>query len=494
MTKLTQKEKDNFPSHYFAVPGKKKLPINDQNHVDMAWRMINKTDDLTDEERSFAKNRILRRAHQLGINTDTWHARAEPEMVSDEFFGMRDTALSAIDLDELEAGKQLTTFQGMAVAVPDFPDHPNKTPFTGVLTILNQISDAPLGGSDGKKVVLPTDVAEKALASLLQMSVDFQPDFDGHDPTRKIGLIEEAYINENKIHVSGFLYTLDFPEEVKRIQRDKEWLGMSFEAQVLTRALDDGNLLITYCAFTGAAILFKDKAAFIATSLSASAEQDTEMSKEILEAIAALGTRYDGLEKQFKEVKELHASSSMPMMDKVKPHADALHAAADAMCAAGIGADQNNGHAAMVHRVANHMMAAAAMNALPHIYRDNDFTNGLSANADNTKSTAVSAAADKAAENTALNAVLEEVKSLKTKIEDSEKARFHAAGATPRQTVELSPLLKTMMAQGELGTEKDEKLAIATVDKAMKAAGVSAKDSIAAKLQLRANGALKGQQ
>jgi hypothetical protein len=51
--------------------------------------------------------------------------------------------------------------------------HPNKMPFSGVLTKLDQPSDTAPSGSGGKRIVLTKRAAEAALDTLLGMAVDF---------------------------------------------------------------------------------------------------------------------------------------------------------------------------------------------------------------------------------------------------------------------------------------------------------------------------------
>ncbi|MGO4612450.1 DUF6582 domain-containing protein, partial [Variovorax sp. 2RAF20] len=66
---LTKEHRDRLPGSDFAVPGKRALPIHDANHVRMAWNMVSDTKGLSDAERSSARDRILTRAHDLGIST-----------------------------------------------------------------------------------------------------------------------------------------------------------------------------------------------------------------------------------------------------------------------------------------------------------------------------------------------------------------------------------------------------------------------------------------
>src|SRR6185437_3057205 len=141
-------------------------------------------------------------------------------------------------------------------------DHPNKMPFSGVLTRVDEPSDAAPGGSGGRRIIVTADAARAALPSLLGMAVNFTPSFDGHDTRNKIGIITSAEVVGNALRVSGFVYASDFPETAELIQRLKNVLGFSFEAQRLVVEDPSAEVLrITELVFTGAAILLKDKAA-----------------------------------------------------------------------------------------------------------------------------------------------------------------------------------------------------------------------------------------
>ena len=48
--------------------------------------------------------------------------------------------------------------------------HPNRMPFTGILTKIGEPSDAAPEGSNGKRIILTMDAAEHALDSLLGMA------------------------------------------------------------------------------------------------------------------------------------------------------------------------------------------------------------------------------------------------------------------------------------------------------------------------------------
>jgi len=146
--------------------------------------------------------------------------------------------------------------------------HPNKLPFSGVLAKLDQPSDAAPSGSRGKRIVLTKKAAEAALDSLLGMAVDFTPELDGHDPQAKIGVITGAEIRGHDLCIEGFLYAADFPVVITGIKTNKPKLGFSFEARdLMTTDPNADPVSIAACVCTGAAILFKDKAAYRTTSL-----------------------------------------------------------------------------------------------------------------------------------------------------------------------------------------------------------------------------------
>jgi hypothetical protein len=116
--------------------------------------------------------------------------------------------------------------------------------------------------------MLTREAAEKALASLVGMAVDYRPGWDGHDARRKIGLLTEADVVGPRLVVRGYLYARDFPEVAHEITAQApESLGMSYEladARVEDMRADIWKL--TRVTFTGAAILLRNKAAYRATS------------------------------------------------------------------------------------------------------------------------------------------------------------------------------------------------------------------------------------
>lgn len=475
--KLDKKTREALPDEHFAVPGKRKLPINDDRHTKLAWDMVDRTHDLTPEERSAARHHILQRAKQLGIDTTDWHK------------------VKAMSLE------------AMALNISN-SDHPNKMPFSGILTRLDQPSDEPPGGSGGRRIIVTAEAAEKALPSLLGMAVDFTPSFDGHDAQTKIGIITSANISGNAIEIEGFVYAADFPETAELIQALKDVLGFSFEAQRLTVADPGADILtITALTFTGAAILRKDKAAYTTTSLAASAvNEDINMTPEELkallgpmlaEAVKPISDRLDQVEKTNKTVSDqLEASASVRAM--VEPHAAALESSAAAMETAGVGTSPSNGHMHVLRRMADSMRAEASVGKVPHIWRDHDYPTYASAETkdeiDMTKDEVTKLIAS--AVETAVKPLQDEIKAsadklaaAETKLKDTaEKARLEASSPV-RKTV--TPQITALLSRTGIAMPDGEgKLEIGAVDAAMSKINLPTDKRIMLKNELARVGAL----
>jgi hypothetical protein len=352
---LTKPERDALPASDFAVPGKRALPIHDQVHVRMAWNMLHRTKGLTDAERAEGRKHILRKAKELGIDTSGW------------------TKIAAM------------RFEAMALHIPD-GDHPNKMPFSGVLTRVGEPSDGAPHGSNGRRIVLSQEAAEAALGSLLGMGVNLTSGLGGHDPQAKVGIITAATIEGNAIVIEGFIYKSDFPEAAETIKAQRNVLGFSFEADhIVVADISADPLVITACTFTGAAILMKDKAAYRTTSLAAASapppplEDFIPMTREELEAlfgnalIAAMKPIEDRLTKMEAAAKPGRIDANAALRDMVAPHVKRLEHAAAAMEAAGIGGHPAMGPSAYTRGVAKSMYADAVAGQLPTIHRDHDW-------------------------------------------------------------------------------------------------------------------------
>ena len=177
--------------------------------------------------------------------------------------------------------------EAMAVTMPLVRDHPNRVAFEGVLTYVDVPSDRAPSGSRGRRVVLTRTAADAALPSLLGMAVGFCPSWDGHDARRKCGIITDAEIAHTRggageIRVAGYLFGRDFPE-VERYLRSTsaEQMGMSYEladAHVEDMRADVWRL--TKVTFTGAAILLREKAAYLRTSFQLTSGRQARIGQE----------------------------------------------------------------------------------------------------------------------------------------------------------------------------------------------------------------------
>ena len=158
--------------------------------------------------------------------------------------------------------------EALAVELPHVTGHPNRAPFRGVLTLVDVPSDRAPSGARGRRVVLTRAAAEKALASLIGMGLDYTPGLDGHDARRKVGIITSAEVEGTKIVVGGYLFAHDFPEVVEEIARGGGKLGMSYEiAGAEVQNTQASIWRIVNAVFTGAAVLLRSKAAYENTSI-----------------------------------------------------------------------------------------------------------------------------------------------------------------------------------------------------------------------------------
>lgn len=377
------------------------------------------------------------------------------------------------------------TLHAMSLDVPDTPGHPNKHPFKGILTRIGTPSDNAPVGSGKKRVILTETAAKKALPTLLGMAVDLKNDLSGHDVKQKVGIITKANIEGDALLIEGFLYAADFPDEVARIQSEKDELGFSWEINDIyvtdTRA---NPLTITGCTFTGAAILYKDEAAYTTTQLAAQAEENFMDSKEIIEAftktldekLAPVNARLEKIEAEAeKQAREMQAGKEH--LAKVEPHAAALERVADGMEKDGLGGGRA-GHIKACRAMASHMRAEAAMGRLASEWPGFD---GLHASA-----------GDKAdsEKDKQISELQDQVSSMTTQIKDLQAAAKKDAPAAERKT--LSPHITALLAKGGVAipTDASARLGVAEVDKALANANLTSVQRIEVKNGLEKAGLL----
>lgn len=424
--------------------------MTDEKHLFLAWNMVQHTTKVTDAERSEARLRILSAASKMGVDMSRLKKIAT--------LCFESTSLSA-----------------MAIEMPTVDDHPNKMEFSGVLTKVDEASDLAPHGSYGKKVLIPREVAEAALPTLMGMAIDFADGMKGHNRKRKIGIVTAGNIVGNEVQIKGFIYANDFPDEVSMIQANKEDLGFSFEAErILVSDLEQDPLRIESMVFTGAAVLKKKNAAYHSTSIAASAEENEMTKEELAAALAAalspITTRLDAIEKT-----RIEAAS---VADKVASHAAALKSTATAMTAAGVGCHATRGHAAILNHMADSMMSEAHQGRIPSEYH------GMSMYSAADQLRIDAAAAEKDA------AVTKEMKELrdglaasKTTITDLQ-AQVQKLGAPERKT--LPARISSLMARASLTAPADGgKFTIPAIDAALKGTSLSPQERMEVKLGLR---------
>lgn len=288
--------------------------------------------------------------------------------------------IKAIDTDNGEPQIAVVTIEAMAVSLqmPVDAEHPNRMPFSGILTRIDEASDSPPNGTNGKRILITRAAAEGALKSLLGMGVGIKRGLDGHNPQNKVGLITAATIDGNAIHIEGFIYAADFPAEALRIHLRQSDLGFSFEAQQLrVESVETDPVVVTSCIFTGAAILFKNDAAYKTTAIAAAAAKEYDMTEisdavtaavqaafaPMTEQMTALRASQDAQNAAIEELKKGAPSPHAAVIAKIEPHAVRLEAAAAQL-------EQDGVSGFHLRRVAAAMRADAAVGMMPRDLHD----------------------------------------------------------------------------------------------------------------------------
>lgn len=159
--------------------------------------------------------------------------------------------------------------------------HPNRAEFSGILTIVDEVSDKSPAGARGHRVILTRKAAEDALLSLVGMGINCKSGHGGHDAHRKFGVISEAHLQGNEIRVRGHLWERDEPGAVKSIEASEEEFGMSYE--VVDASVPDMRAeiwLLERVTFTGAAVVLKAKAAYSKTSFKIHRKKESAETEE----------------------------------------------------------------------------------------------------------------------------------------------------------------------------------------------------------------------
>ncbi len=459
---LSKAQRAALPATDFAVPTKRAILINDEHATRLAWNNVPIAAGLTAADRKTARLNIMARAEQFGIDTKHWKI-GEP--VSARLASPLSISAMSVSID-----------------IPD-SDHPNKMPFSGILTRLDTPSNVAPKGSNGRRVQVTTDAAERALSSLLGMAVDYKPDFTGHDPQAKIGIITAASIDGDAIHVGGFIYARDFPEAASDIKEHQGVLGFSFEAADIYVTDADADILeVQAITFTGAAIMQKALAAYNTTSLAAEAddEQESEMDKETKDAIDAITKTVATIATGMGELTKLVTVQAAGHLDKVKPHADKLEAQARELEVAGIGLEPRYGHVALLRRMAASMCAEASNGIMPSTFSGGMYAEAAAPDTAKLITDAVAAAT---------KPLTDSIASMGTTIADLKASAAHSAAAPERATKITVPAdVTALLTKHGIVMAEGEKIPVATIDKALKDANVTGERAIALKTQLHAAG------
>ncbi len=404
--------------------------------------------------------------------------------------------------------------EAVSLELPIVAGHPNRMPFSGVLTRVDVASDKPPHGSNGKRVLLTRSAAEAGLNSLMGMGVDLTKNLDGHDAQKKVGIITGAHIDGDALMIAGFIYAADFPREALRIHLEQADLGFSFEARNLAvESMDTDPLVVKSCVFTGAAILMKNDAAYTTTALAAAAAKEHEMNDEMTKALkaaleAALGpittsltevragqaeakTAQDELKAAQAEQAALlddmkknpptilHAVSAT--VAKIEPYATKLESVAGDMEKAGVGLHATQGHVNQIRRMADSMRADAALGKVPHAYHDSGSYWAGSAEPrarqepaaqsvkieDTAEYKTMKAAADAAA--LELKASKDAAAAMDTKLADLTAKVGGLQGSPARKT--LTPEIQSLLAKAGLSAPEDDDghISIGKIDAALAA-------------------------
>jgi hypothetical protein len=180
---------------------------------------------------------------------------------------------------------------GLAALQAD-PTHPNKMNFRGVLVRLDEPSTKAPSGSRGHRILVPSDVAQRRLKTLIGMGLNYSASLDKHEQRRKVGTIQKAWIDGQDVYVEGTVWKRDFPETERDLKQPG--LGMSMEIGEVSVEDENANIWkLTDFHFMGATILRKTAAAYLKTSaIAAQAEGRNNMAVAKRKATGSLAASF----------------------------------------------------------------------------------------------------------------------------------------------------------------------------------------------------------
>jgi|GEM_PF-2075968 hypothetical protein len=205
--------------------------------------------------------------------------------------------------EELELEFTCQVHEIEAAAVVKSPrSMPNCLPIEGVLFIIDEPSEcAPSKGSD-LPLYVPRHVAEVAAEAINAaggLPLDADDSLSCHANNHIVGIMTSAQIDGNQFLVKGHLFPWSQGEKVQLITANQNILGMSMNAQAMTRPAIVGGARVSHIdslEILGANILYADRATYqktqtrIAASRQVKEEVETETTPDSSLEVAASST------------------------------------------------------------------------------------------------------------------------------------------------------------------------------------------------------------
>ena len=163
------------------------------------------------------------------------------------------------------------------------PQNDNYLHFTATAGYIGKPTRAtPCGADKGFKVILGdgNNVGELVGAGVNCSYGEAR--FKEHNKAFKIGVIDNAVVNDGVIAVEGHLWKTDFPDVCDTIECSKDALGCSVEIYSFGVVVDDKAKTQTLndVHFTGMSIVYKSKAAFDGTGFMCSIKEDDGLTEQ----------------------------------------------------------------------------------------------------------------------------------------------------------------------------------------------------------------------
>lgn len=198
----------------------------------------------------------------------------------------------------------------------------------GILVRLDEPSTKAPNGSQGHKILLPTDVAKRRLGTLIGMGLNYAPSLETHAQRRKVGVIQKAYIQGKDLWVEGVVWKHDFPEAKRDLKQPN--LGMSMELGDVSVKDEKADIwtLADLC-FMGGTILYRDAAAYSKTRAIAAAAKAAQKGAVMAQRKQTQVTNATAkvVEMAAKAAVDAVGKQITPVLSQISTRLDALEAA-----------------------------------------------------------------------------------------------------------------------------------------------------------------------